>query len=103
MNWNELNSQETTFKRIRISERSWHFRLFIRTFTVNGKLPIWICPLDVYLLRILFFGYIVAFCWMRNLIKRQYPKIKNARWKHMPRVEFIEVEDSVSEYIDVGG
>jgi len=102
MKWHELSSHETTFKRIPISERTWHFRLFMRTYTVNGKLPIFLCALDVYLLRVCFFWLIVSYCWTRNLIKRKYPKIRNARWKHMPRVEFVEVENSVSEYIDIG-
>ena len=73
------------------------------TYKVNGKLPIYLGMLDEYLLRVSFFWLIVAYCWTRNLAKRKWRKAKNARWKHMPRVEFVEVENSTKEYIDVGG
>jgi hypothetical protein len=103
MRWHELNSREVTFKRILVSERTWHFRLFLLTYTINDKLPIFLCALDTYLLRVCFFWLIVPYCWTRNLIKRKLPQLKNARWKHIPRVEFVQMQDSVKEYIDVGG
>lgn len=92
-------------KHILISERTWHFKLYMMTYKVNGKLPIYLSIIDEYLIRVMFFWLIVPYCWITHRVKSGIRGIKNARWKHMPRVEFVEVEDSRSatkEFIDIG-